>query len=212
MDIIQILNGKDIMYKLEETFTEIYEKNLWQSAESVSGLGSEMNYTKSIRKELPIVLKKYNIESFLDIPCGDWNWMKTVDLCGASYIGADIVKPLIEKNKIKYPNIDFRVLDLTKDELPKVDLVFVRDCLGHLTNENVHKAIANIRNSGSKYLLATSFTRWNINPDIQDGGWKCINLMIEPFTLKPIYLINEEFDVGYPHYNDKCMILFKMND
>ena len=208
MDTTQILNGTDIMHKLEETFTEIYEKNLWKSTESVSGMGSEIEYAKSISKELPVLLQKYNIKSILDIPCGDWNWMKNVDLCGASYIGADIVKPLIEENKSKYPGVDFRALDLTNDDLPKVDLVFVRDCLGHLSNENVHKAIENIKRSGSKYLLATSFTKWDMNPDIEDGGWKCINLMIPPFQLNPIYLINEDCKEGYPHYNDKCMILF----
>lgn len=201
----------DIMHKLEETFTEIYEKNLWNSTESVSGMGSELHHAKSISKELPVLLQKYRIESILDIPCGDWNWIKNVDLCGASYIGADIVKPLIEQNKSNYPNVDFRVLDITKDDLPKVDLVFVRDCFGHLTNENVHKAIDNIKRSGSKYLLATSFTRYISNTDIEDGGWKPINLMCNPFDLKPIYLINEEFEVGYPHYNDKCMILFPIN-
>jgi len=211
MVIIQTLNGMDIMHKLEETFTEIYEKNLWKSTESVSGMGSEIEYAKTISKELPVLLQKYKIQSILDIPCGDWNWMKNVDLCGASYIGADIVKPLIEENKTKYPSVDFRALDLTSDDLPKVDLVFVRDCFGHLTNENVHKALDNIKRSGSKYLLATSFTRWTSNPDIEDGGWKCLNLLVEPFTLKPIYLINEEFEVGYPHYNDKCMILFQIN-
>ena len=158
-----------------------------------------------------MLLQKYNIQSILDIPCGDWNWMKNVDLCGASYIGADIVKPLIEENKIKYPGVDFRALDLTNDELPKVDLMFVRDCFGHLTNENVHKALDNIKRSGSKYLLATSFTQYIDNTDIEDGGWKCINLMVKPFNLKPIYLINEEFEVGYPHYNDKSMILFLIN-
>lgn len=211
MVTIQTLNGMDIMHNLEETFTEIYEKNLWNSTESVSGMGSELHYAKSISKELPVLLQKYGIESILDIPCGDWNWMKNVDLCGASYIGADIVKPLIEENKSKYPNVDFRVLDITKDDLPKVDLVFVRDCFGHLTNENVHKALDNIKRSGSKYLLATSFTHYISNTDIEDGGWKPINLMCNPFDLKPIYLINEEFEVGYPHYNDKCMILFPIN-
>jgi len=210
MVIIQTLNGTDIMHKLEETFTEIYEKNLWKSTESVSGMGSEMKHAKTISKELPVLLQKYNIQSILDIPCGDWNWIKNVDLCGASYIGADIVKPLIEENKTKYPGVDFRTLDLTSDDLPKVDLVFVRDCFGHLTNENVHKALDNIKRSGSKYLLATSFTHWDKNPDIVDGGWKCINLLIEPFNLKPLYLINEEFQVGYPHYNDKCMVLFEL--
>ena len=197
---------------IKETFTDIYENNLWTSSESSSGIGSELKNTELIRNELPYLFQKFDIKSMLDIPCGDWNWMKKVDLSSVSYIGADIVEKLIISNKQSYPNIDFRTLDLTTDELPKVDLVFVRDCLGHLRNENVHKAIANIRNSGSKYLLATSFTRWNMNPDIQDGGWKCINLMIEPFYLNPIYLINENCQEGYPHYNDKCMILFKMND
>jgi SAM-dependent methyltransferase len=197
---------------IKETFTDIYENNLWTSSESSSGIGSELKNTELIRNELPYLFQKFDIKSMLDIPCGDWNWMKKVDLSSVSYIGADIVEKLIISNKQSYPNIDFRTLDLTTDELPKVDLVFVRDCLGHLTNENVHKAIANIKNSGSKYLLATSFTRWSMNPDIQDGGWKCINLMIEPFYLNPIYLINENCQEGYPHYNDKCMIMFKMND
>ena len=196
---------------LIETFSEIYEKNLWCSPESVSGGGSEMQNTKVIRRELPILLQKFGITSILDIPCGDWNWMKDVDLCGASYIGADIVPQLVQRNKENYPSVDFRVLDITKDTLPKVDLIFVRDCLGHLSNDNVSLALRNCQESGSKYVLATSFTKWDKNPDIENGGWKCINLMIPPFQLNPIYLINEDCREGYPHYNDKCMILFQLN-
>lgn len=196
---------------VKEKFTEIYENNLWCSPESVSGGGSEMQNTKVIRRELPVLIQKFGITSILDIPCGDWNWMKDVDLCGASYIGADIVDPLIGLNKANYTNTDFRVLDLINDVLPKVDLIFVRDCLGHLSNDNVSLALRNCQESGSKYLLATSFTKWDMNPDIENGGWKCINLMIPPFQLNPIYLINEDCQEGYPHYNDKCMILFQLN-
>lgn len=196
---------------VKEKFTEIYEKNLWCSPESVSGGGSEMQNTKVIRRELPVLIQKFGIQSILDIPCGDWNWMKDVDLCGASYIGADIVEPLVERNKGLYPLTDFRVLDLINDTLPKVDLIFVRDCLGHLSNDNVSLALRKCQESGSKYLLATSFTKWDNNPDIENGGWKCINLMIPPFQLNPIYLINEDCQEGYPHYNDKCMILFQLN-
>ena len=195
---------------VKEVFSTIYDKNLWSSAESRSGSGSEMKATYKIREELPVLINKFNIKSMLDIPCGDFNWMKSVDLGDVQYIGADIVDSAIIANKEKY-NKDFRVLDITSDELPKVDLVFVRDCLGHLSNQNVLRAIENVKKSGSTYMLATSFTRWNMNPDIQDGGWKCINLMIDPFFLNPIYLINEDCQEGYPHYNDKCMILFKLN-
>jgi hypothetical protein len=197
---------------LKNVFTEIYLNNMWTSSESVSGTGSENTNVLKLKEELPILFKKYNINSIIDIPCGDFNWMKTVDLGNISYIGADIVDELIQSNKQKYNDIDFRVLDITTNELPTVDLIFVRDCLGHLSNENVLKAIQNMKDSGSKFLLATSFTKYNFNNDIENGGWKCINLMIEPFFLKPIYLINENCKEGYPHYNDKCMILFELNN
>jgi hypothetical protein len=211
---INKLNSLDISnnMSLQTVFTDIYEKNLWGSSESRSGLGSELENTEVIRKELPFLLKKYDIKSMLDIPCGDMNWMRSVDFGETTYMGADIVPSLIEQNKQKYPNIDFKVLDLTSDDLPKVDLFFVRDCLGHLSNENVHKAIENMKRSGSKYFIATSFTKHYSNNDITDGGWKCINLTIEPFYLIPKYLINEECKEGYPHFADKCMILFQLND
>jgi hypothetical protein len=194
-----------------EVFTEIYENNKWSSSESRSGNGSELKNTITLRNELPFLFKKYNISSILDIPCGDFNWMKEVNLSDIDYTGADIVPSIIEQNKQKYP-YNFQVLDLTKDSLPKVDLIFVRDCLGHLSNENVFKALDNIQLSGSKYLISTSFTKWDFNADIDDGGWRCINLMIPPFNLKPIYLINENCVEGYPHYNDKCMIMFDLSN
>lgn len=194
-----------------EVFREIFKDNKWSSSESSSGSGSELKNTVTLRNELPFLFKKYNISSILDIPCGDFNWMKEVNLSDINYIGADIVPNIIEQNKQKYP-YNFQVLDLTKDSLPKVDLVFVRDCLGHLSNKNVFKALNNIQLSGSKYLASTSFTKWDFNADIDNGGWRCINLMIPPFNLKPIYLINENCIEGYPHYNDKCMIMFDLNN
>jgi hypothetical protein len=197
---------------IKETFTKIYTDNLWASSESKSGTGSELRNTKILRQELSVLLKKYKIQSMLDIPCGDFNWMKEVDLSEVDYVGADIVEKLIESNNIKYTNKSFTTLNIVEDALPKVDLVFVRDCLGHLSNVNVLKALENIKKSGSKYLLATSFTKWDKNPDITDGGWKCINLMIAPFYLNPIYLINEDCREGYPNYNDKCMLLFDLTN
>jgi len=195
---------------VKETFTKIYTNNLWASAESKSGSGSELQNTEVLRKELSILFKKYKVTSMLDIPCGDFNWMKEVDLKDVIYIGADIVEELIQSNSSKYLSQHFTTLNLIEDILPQVDLVFVRDCLGHLSNENVLKALENIKRSGSKYLLATSFTKWNQNLDIVDGGWKCINLMIAPFYMNPVYLINEDCQEGYPNYNDKCMLLFDL--
>jgi SAM-dependent methyltransferase len=199
------------MRDLKKIFTEIYESNSWTSSESRSGLGSELLSTETIRKELPEVFKKFNIKSVLDIPCGDFNWMSNVDLKEVHYIGADIVENMIEDNKNNFKDYEFKVLDITEDDLPEVDLIFARDILGHFDYENIEKTIKNIIRSGSKYLLTTSFTKWEYNIDIKNGDWRPINLMLKPFLFKPIYLINENCFEGDFQYNDKCLILFDLN-
>src|SRR5215213_5906369 len=75
-------------------FTDIYRRNLWGEAESVSGSGSTMAETEDIRGYLPELLQRLGARSLLDIPCGDFHWMKTVDLGIDRYIGADIVPEL----------------------------------------------------------------------------------------------------------------------
>ena len=136
---------------------------------------------------------------------------REVDLKGIDYTGADVVKNLIESNTSSFPEFKFVVRDITQDSLPCVDLILCRDLFGHLSNQNVHKALDNIHNSGSKYLLSTTLTRWNFCAEVEDGGWRCINLLIPPFSLRPIYLINEDCQEGYPSYNDKCLILFNIS-
>ena len=51
-----------------------------------------MEQTQNILEELPNVIKKYNIKSILDIPCGDFFWMKEHNFKDVNYIGADIVR------------------------------------------------------------------------------------------------------------------------
>lgn len=197
---------------LKETFTDIFQSNSWKSNESVSGAGSELKATSELRKQLSYFFSDFSIKSILDIPCGDFNWMKEVDLRNIEYYGADIVEELITANKAKYPLVDFQVLDLTTDPLPKVDLIFVRDCLGHLSDENIFKALENIQKSGSKYLAVTSFTSHSYNRNIPNGSWKPINLFLSPYFLRPIYLINEDCQEGYPYYNDKCIIVIDLKN
>ena len=195
---------------LKEIFTGVYDENSWASKESRSGSGSEVRNTYTVIDELEKVFERFGIWSMLDIPCGDMNWMRHVDLTGIDYTGADIVDEIIFKNSERFESLNFKVMDITKDRLPKVDLILARDILGHLSNANVHLAIENIVKSKSKYLLTTSFTKWHFNSDIQDGGWRPINLMIPPFNLKPIYLINEDCTEGDNQYNDKCLVMFEI--
>jgi len=196
---------------LTEIFHNKYKNNLWNSEESVSGEGSELENTKHLRQKLQQLLQKYDVRSILDAPCGDLNWMKEIDLSNIKYIGADIVPDLIKRNKEKF-NFDFRIIDVTKDELPKVDLIINRDCLVHLSNENIGKFISNVKESGSKYLLTTSFIPGE-NSDIPNGDWRPINLEIEPFNLtNPIDIINENCKESSQSYTDKCMSLYDLKN
>jgi len=199
----------------KDIFTNYYKNNSWSGKESVSGPGSDYEQTKYLIPELEIMLKSLNIKTMLDIPCGDFNWMKRVDLDKISYHGADIVEPLIEKNKRKYEsnNIKFSILDLVNDDLPKVDLIMVRDCLVHLPTKDVFKALNNIKNSKSKYLLTTNFL-WNhqeANQEISVGQWRRINLQKSPYSFKyPERIIIEGNVQSYDR--DKTMSLWYIKD
>ena len=152
---------------------------------SVSGVGSSRAATKKIRLDLPELLKSFNVKTLLDLPCGDYHWMQHVDLHGIEYTGADIQEERITDNKQKYPGIHFEVLDITTSSLPKNDVVLVRDCLVHLDNKSIWKAIKNLKKSGSTYLLTTNFPliiHSTLNKNIKTGGWRPLNFRLKPFN------------------------------
>ncbi len=201
---------------VEETFTAIYKSNFWGSEESISGGGSVTSQTETIVREIGPLLKKMNFSSVLDIPCGDFLWMRKVDLSSVSYLGADIVKDLINKNKQKYyleGKVDFIKLNLIEDKLPVKDLVIVRDCLVHLSFESIFQALKNIKSSGCKYLLTTTFPEHHQNVDIITGQWRTLDLTAAPFNFpKPVYLINENCTEMDNAFTDKSLGLWLIKD
>jgi hypothetical protein len=198
----------------QEIFTDIFRTNHWGGAESVSGIGSDSSQTAFLIPELESLLTRYHITSMLDIPCGDFNWMRNVSFDG-DYIGADIVAPIIESNRQKYGNEKrhFQVLDITTDTLPSVDFIFTRDCLVHLSLEQVFDALENIKASGSTYLLATTYF-WQtkkFNYDIDTGGWRRLNLHQPPFNLPfPQEILIEGYK--WDDNKDKSLGLWRIDD
>ncbi len=204
--------------KITDVFSSIYQNRTWDeqsTRESVSGSGSSFAQTKHIVQALPALLDQYLIRSVLDIPCGDFHWMQQLDWTGRTYTGADIVKALIEQNQSKFSNnnIQFRQLDLTRDELPAHDLIFCRDCLVHFSYQDIRKAIRHIRQSQSCYLLTTTFTEQTINEDVTTGGWRPLNFEREPFSFpKPLTLIHEKCTEMNGIFRDKSLGLWKITD
>jgi hypothetical protein len=187
--------------------------NLWRSGESRSGPGSSLAETEVIRARLPQLVASLGVRSMLDIPCGDLHWIREIDLPLESYIGADIVTGIIDANTARFasPQRSFVRLDLRTDPLPRVDLVLCRDCLDHLSVDDVSSALSNIVRSGSAYLLATTYPQRDENPDIRTGDWRPLNLQREPFSLpQPLELINESS--RKPGYPDKSLGLWRVSD
>ena len=212
----KMLKGYHLKSKdTEQVFTDIYKTNKWRGKDSASGTGSDVHQTRVVSKELPALFNEFEISSMLDIPCGDFHWMKDVDLTNIAYTGTDIVSDLIRNNIEKYrkDGVYFQKLDLITDSLPTVDLVFCRDCLVHLSFKDMFRALDNVCNSQSKYLLTTTYTKRKINFDIYTGQWRTLNLEIAPFMLpSPIKLIKEGCTEGNGAFSDKTLGLWRIND
>jgi len=197
--------------KHDEVFTYIFKHNFWGDPQSVSGSGSNLGQTKTIRKEIPALLKKFSITSMLDLPCGDFNWVRTLALPKINYIGMDIVKEIIENNNRRYANKArrFAVANAITDELPKVDLIFCRDMLVHFTLDDAIKVLRNFKKSGSRYLLITAH-HVEENKDIKTGEWRKINFAKAPFHFPaPLQIINEKSPD--PKEFDKTLALYALD-
>ena len=198
---------------IKDRFTYIYSSHYWPSKESVSGPGSEIENTKNIRKELIKLIQKYNIKRFLDIPCGDFNWIKNIIDKNINYTGGDIVKDLIDQNNEKFSqrNVQFIEIDITKDKLPSADIILCRDCLIHFSYDNIKKFFNNFINSEINYILVTSYesNKNNLaqNYEINDGDFRPLFLMKHPFNLpKPLAKISDKDVEHNEQSNLKCYL------
>lgn len=213
--LLGTLLGRPRTMTTEEIFTEIFKTNSWLGKTSVSGSGSDPDQTQHIEVELPKLFRRLTVSTLLDIPCGDFSWMRRVDLSEIKYLGADIVNELISVNATQYgsDNISFTRTNMITDHLPRVDVILCRDGLVHLSFDDIRRALSNICNSGSTYLLTTTFPARNSNEDIKTGSWRPLNLQIAPFNFPtPQWIIVEGCTENDGAFRDKSLALWEINE
>jgi len=212
------------MNQYTDIFLDIYNTNYWRDQESRSGTGSSIAKTRKLAHALPILFKEFTITSILDIPCGDFNWMKEIVDSFEEYHGGDILQRCIDENNQKFANekIKFSVIDLLTDNIPECDLLIVRDVIGHYPLKDGKKILQNIKKSKVKYLLTTSW--YNVldsnyytkheNRDVHHGSFYPVNLMSEPFNLEePEMYIEEDVIVDdYKKGNRKTLSLWNLEN
>ena len=201
---------------LPARFARMYETNLWDNSESRSGDGSSLASTAGVRASLPNLLRQLEVRRLLDVPCGDFHWMAHMDLAGAgvvAYVGGDVVDAIVRANTARYAGggRTFVRVDLTTGPLPDVagqpaDAVLCRDCLVHLSFDNIRRAMRVIRDGGARYVITTTFLEQSANIDIVDGNWRPINLERAPFNLpSPVAVLVEGCEEEGGAFADKAL-------
>jgi len=191
--------------KINEIFEEIYKKKLWspekekKSHKFYSGIGSHYDEFTNIyvNKIKEFLLTLPSRPSVVDLGCGDFSIGAKIRKYCDDYIAVDIFDELISLNKKKYIDlkVDFRTLDITKDQLPSGDICFIRQVLQHLSNDLIKKFL-NLISGKYKYLIITEHLPeenfFKPNLDIETGPYiriyknSGVVLTEDPFNLKVV--------------------------
>jgi hypothetical protein len=187
----------------EQIFTRIYERGAWGRSEDptlrfYSGSGSRRDEENAVYvRAVGEFLGSFPVKpSVVDLGCGDFKVGSQIrNFCGR-YVACDVVPSLIAFNKTQFENMDveFKALDLVKDELPAGDIVFVRQVLQHLSNDQIKQFVGRAPLI-YKFLIVTEHLpsradfKHNVDkltgPGTRMGDESGIVLTSPPFNLRP---------------------------
>lgn len=147
-----------------EIFTNVYQNKLWGIASPenespfYSGPGSSDPqivdpYVETVKRFFGSLPNKRNA---VDLGCGDFRVGSRIVDSFDSYTACDVVPELVHFNQEYWRHlpVEFRVVDLVKDEIPSGDVLILRQVLQHLSNDDISKFIQLIPR-GFSYLLLT---------------------------------------------------------
>lgn len=180
------------------TFDAIYKRNAWNGTETRSGPGSNQGATKLVQRFLPAFMEGVGAHSILDASCGIANWMP--DLPG--YIGCDVSSAAVQASRKRFPKRDYRLLDICSDVLPRVDVIFCRDAIQHLSLREGVAAISNFRRSGATWLVLSTHEGGR-NRNVPTGSYYEPDMEAAPFSLGAPWMVIEDgfWDHGLQYPN-----------
>jgi SAM-dependent methyltransferase len=131
-----------------EIFSRVYRNNLWgrrRGQKFCSGPGSYDEavvgpYVESVREFLAALPRPPHV---VDLGCGDFQVGRRLRQACGGYVACDVVPELIRYNTNAFARqqVDFMCLNIIEDELPDGEVVFVRQVLQHLSNEQIARVL-----------------------------------------------------------------------
>ena len=177
-----------------QRFEKVFRSRRWAIGESLSGPGSDRDSGQVVHsvRMLTKAVEELGVRSIADLPCGDFHWFDLFlkDHPQLDYVGYDIVEPLIARNRIAHPDRRFEVLDIVTEFPAAADLLFSKDLVNHLYEQDVWAALRNMAASGSRWLMITSNTGFP-NTELymfRPGASRELDLQAAPYSLpSPIW-------------------------
>jgi SAM-dependent methyltransferase len=200
----QVLDIDAIDLEHEDVFEDIYKNNKWGNG---SGAGSSPEQTKEFRDWLSTFLIQNKVKSIVDLGCGDWQFMKLVDLSGIAYTGVDVVKSVIDNNISEFAKegVSFFKSDIKKYECLECDLLIVKDVLIHWSNKEIKQFINKIRKAKRVILVNDKpVIGHQFNQDIRVGEFRQLDLSKQPFQFEG----ENVFEYNTSKLNDSGKIVF----
>lgn len=142
-----------------DLFDAVYRERMWGGTpDRSSGWGSYGEHSSEYVDFVRDFIGRNNVQSILDVGCGDFQIGSRI--CGdvSRYIGADVSRFIIDHNATAFSdfdNVQFMALDVCADPLPQVDLITIREVLQHLSNADITLALNNIEQSQARFALVT---------------------------------------------------------
>lgn len=197
---------------VEKRFNNIYKLGLWDGkGQSKSGAGSTLEATENIRQMLPVFLNQVEAKSLIDLGCGDFYWMKEIQI-PCKYVGLDIVPDVIEENNKMYKKTkrEFLYHDAINDPLPKnSDVVLCREVMFHLSFEHGIALLDKVIQSDARFFLTTTSDAANNNKNIRTGQFRNINLFKRPYNLPPCI---DKWKDSSSVSGDRYLAIWKVSD
>ena len=167
----------------KEIFSSIYRNHVWEKG---SGGGSYPENTVEYREYLQSLVNDPEINTIVDLGCGDWQIGRLIDWKGKKVIGIDVVDGVIKENiqHFSSDNIEFRVDDIQTCDIPECDLLIVKDVFIHWTNQEIKNFFK--RDIKAKKIIITNDDRVNgHNEDIEiTGKFRDVDITKSPFHIK----------------------------
>ena len=193
-----LMEAADASNLYSNDFEDVYRQGGFDGAGS--GVGSSPKYCWDYVTALQSFLEHHGVRSVLDVGCGDWQFSQFINWAGIKYTGMDVVRAVIDQNRQKFDDrhLKFVYGDALVDELPKADLLIVKDVIHHLKHKDVQRMV----DRSKDYPLVLWVVDMGV--EVPHGAWPDRALCDYFKSLKSIYTFPTM--PGYPYGRKEVLL------